>query len=1014
MAKKPRKRSIPKETQKQIDLLDLIEREVNGKPLASPYVVDSAAKLAPILYSLKRADVVSLDTETTGLKPRDFSFDMSAEDALLANPDDLFVGFSFALQQGDKVIGWYVPIRHYSAAVLAEHEFRQLLDAILAVPKIYMHNAAFENRVLGNYYREPVWNTRGLNILDTLVEIHTLFQAENESNISLGLKNLVLKLFNYKMRDFPKEWEGPNILRAPMDQISSYAIDDAIGTFWLGTWAETETALAGTDKFCKEVARPLIHILSDIHYHGVRLDRDKLEEMSESALQDMNEIVELLQSCGGKSLNISSPQQMEVFLYDVLKLPLVHARTKTGQRTTGADAIKDSLHCARLLNFPSETIEIVQAYSDYVALAKLYSSFLKPLYEKSKQSGRVHPTVLQTGATSGRISMRDPNGMNIPSERKSLIRNKFYNVRGVFLPDEGHTFIVRDESGLEMRILAHVTGEPTLIKALHLSKAEGGDPHLATAMQVFSFSHEDWEKWTAIKLDESGKKMLDESGEAIPVDPMAYREANSKRMKAKCFHPDVEVLTPKGWVRIPELDKNTLVLQAVPGDLHVSFEWAYPTEVYTTKHPSGKLVKLTDSWVDTMVTEDHRMLVYNTNSLGPKVMTPMEMKTSTAIVANAGFLEDGVTGHLDSISLCIAAYFNKAYKCVKNDKGTLGLSVAKNVKNFLGLVDRLNLQVKETRDTLVTYYTLNKAASDFIYDTLGEEKHLPWSWLSYDINTRKFILDQLREWRGRKAVHTNAYTIIYLRDKISADVVLALAATSGLKCFIQESEHEVGTWEAHILNTDLSKTRHLVKEVVEFTDEVACLSVPSSFVLTRFNGLPMVTGQTINFGTIYGMGPAKLASSLGCTLDEAKMFISLFFEKMPYVSRWFSDMEKTIKDTGKIKTILGRIRRTQLHKSHDSGIVAGAIRSLRNANIQGSAFDVVASAMVKIQAHPEFQAVGAKMLLQVHDELVITTPIEHAERIDQIVAFYMQNPFDGWHLKVPLMTDGGITNSWSH
>jgi DNA polymerase-1 len=135
---------------------------------------------------------------------------------------------------------------------------------------------------------------------------------------------------------------------------------------------------------------------------------------------------------------------------------------------------------------------------------------------------------------------------------------------------------------------------------------------------------------------------------------------------------------------------------------------------------------------------------------------------------------------------------------------------------------------------------------------------------------------------------------------------------------------------------------------------------------------------------------------------------------MPHVRRWKEALELQIRRTGQVHSLLGRIRRTELHRHSNRTVVEGAIRSMINTQIQGSAADIINSAMVHTHYNEDFKRSGARICLQVHDELLTNCPAATAERAMQIKSFYMRNPFPDFHLKVPLIVEGGVSNRWSH
>ena len=500
------RKSSSKKGHREMDLFDLMIQNDESAQVDLDFLVDTPEKAQAVLDKLIGAKYISLDTEGTGLEPGPDDLSLDNDLALERVPGDLFAGFSFAISPTD---AWYVPTRHYQARVLDRKWVRALLDAVLAVPRIRMHHAYHDLKVLWNFYGEEIYDR--LHIRDSLVGCHTLFQSEEGADKTkrnqLGLKKLARQILNRDAGDFDSQWLGTKILRAPMADLAKYAREDAINTYLIGDWTDTETELQGTANYLENVGYPLIPVIAKAHYHGISVNRDLLHTYRMQAAEKLEEMTCHLREAAGIDINPKSDRDMDRLIYDVLGMPQVGDRRDDGLRPLAAEDLKDVLATVELQKklgirgYDDERVKYVEEYLEYQGLQKLYGSFILPLLEKSARDSRIYPRLLQTGTVSGRFASADPNGQNMPSGRKANIAGLHLDIRAVFMPDPGCVFITLDEGALEVRVLAHFCGEPSLVEALHLPKNQGGDPHQAAVDTIY--------KNTGIQITRDAAKCVD-------------------------------------------------------------------------------------------------------------------------------------------------------------------------------------------------------------------------------------------------------------------------------------------------------------------------------------------------------------------------------------------------------------------------------------------------------------------------------------------------------------------------
>ena len=217
----------------------------------------------------------------------------------------------------------------------------------------------------------------------------------------------------------------------------------------------------------EEIELPLIPVLAEMERVGVKIDRAMLAEMSGKMEQELEQITQRIYAAAGTEFNINSTKQLAEILFEKLNLPSARKTLKTGGYSTD-QAVLEEL---------AVSYELPRLILDYRQIAKLKSTYVDALPGLiHPQTGRVHASFNQTGAATGRISSSDPNLQNIPI-RTELGRL----IRAAFVPDAGNVLISADYSQVELRVLAHLSGDPVLIEAFRRNQ----DIHTRTAEEVF-------------------------------------------------------------------------------------------------------------------------------------------------------------------------------------------------------------------------------------------------------------------------------------------------------------------------------------------------------------------------------------------------------------------------------------------------------------------------------------------------------------------------------------------------
>jgi DNA polymerase-1 len=217
----------------------------------------------------------------------------------------------------------------------------------------------------------------------------------------------------------------------------------------------------------RDVEMPLVPVLVDLEWTGIRVDVDLLHRLGNELARDLDALASQIAGIAGENLNLNSPRQLATVLFEKHQLPVLR-RTKTGP-STDAQVLEELAGMGH---------ELPRLILDYRELQKLKSTYADTLpLEVNARTGRIHTSFVQTGAATGRLSSTDPNLQNIPvrTPRGAAIRR-------AFVPAEGCTLLVADYSQIELRLMAHLSGDPAFVQAFQ----QGGDIHRQTAALVFN------------------------------------------------------------------------------------------------------------------------------------------------------------------------------------------------------------------------------------------------------------------------------------------------------------------------------------------------------------------------------------------------------------------------------------------------------------------------------------------------------------------------------------------------
>ena len=405
-------------------------------------------QLATWLKRIESAELVAFDTETTSL---DY---MQAE----------IVGLSFALDAGDAA---YLPVAHRYIGAPDQ------LDRADALAKLKPWLEDSTGHKVGHHlkYDAHVLANHGIRLAgmryDTMLESYVLDSTATRHDLdSVAKKYLGVDTIHFE------DVAGKGAKQITFDQVSvelasEYAAEDADITLRLHQqlWPQL-TAVPGLVELYEDIEQPLVQVLTRMEETGVLVDARLLRTMSGEFAEKMAALEKAAHQEAGHPFNLNSPKQLQAVLFDELKLP-IRQYTPTKQPSTNEDALAEL----------ADEYPLPRLILDYRSLSKLKSTYTDKLPEQvCTRTGRIHTSYHQAVAATGRLSSSDPNLQNIPIRSEEGRR-----IRQAFIARKGCVLLAADYSQIELRIMAHLSGDEGLLSAF----AEDRDIHQATAAEVF-------------------------------------------------------------------------------------------------------------------------------------------------------------------------------------------------------------------------------------------------------------------------------------------------------------------------------------------------------------------------------------------------------------------------------------------------------------------------------------------------------------------------------------------------
>jgi DNA polymerase-1 len=416
--------------------------------------ITTPAALQRWIAALDAATLTAFDTETTSL---DYRFAR-------------IVGMSFCIEPGKAA---YLPLAHRYAGAPEQLD----LDGTLALLKPWLENPAC--RKLGHHlkYDAHVLRNHGIRLAglqhDSMIESFVLDSVATRHDMDSVAKHY-LGIDTIKYEDVAgKGAKQIGFDQVPVENATQYAAEDADVTLrmhqvlWPKLCAEPKLKA-----LYEEIEQPLSEVLLEMEHHGVLLDAALLRKQSGELGARALELQKLAHAAAGGEFNLDSPKQLQQILFEKMQLPVVR-KTPTGQPSTAEDVLEEL----------AGDYELPRLILEYRGITKLKSTYTDKLPEQiDPATSRVHTCYHQAVAATGRLSSQDPNLQNIPIRTAEGRR-----IRQAFIAPPGHVLMAADYSQIELRIMAHLSGDPALLRAF----AEDRDIHQATAAEVMGKSPDD-------------------------------------------------------------------------------------------------------------------------------------------------------------------------------------------------------------------------------------------------------------------------------------------------------------------------------------------------------------------------------------------------------------------------------------------------------------------------------------------------------------------------------------------
>lgn len=611
-------------------------------------------------------------------------------------------------------------------------------------------------------------------------------------------------------------------------------------------------------------------------------------------------------------INFNSTKQMVDLLYlspKGFKFPVIeYTKDKKNKPTSNPSTSEDTL----LKILDQDKSGFIKALLDLRGLDKMNSTYIVGLRELVQSDNKVHPTFLISGTTSGRLSSRNPNGQNIP---KVMVNP---DIKKQFIPPPGKLFLTYDYSQAELRILAHLANEETMLEWFRTGK----DIHLASACKKY---HEDYDK--IIKIYE------DEQHELYPLWKKRRKQAKTINFGV-CFSGDTEILTEKGWQRFDLLERGLKVAQYDQNTNEIDF--IKPTKYI--EHKNQKLYLHESKCTNICATDNHRLLIKSTKrSKNYKEVFIKDLRGVKGYSPSAGkyknnFIDDNITRFIAIVASDGNFFRPHVFRfCFKKDRKIERLEVF--LKNN-------NLIYKKRKTKRYTTFHVKTRGTKFEnqvekYLTLSKDLNIQ---AIYDLNG-EIYLDEAKHWDGTITKKTHQSIVKFsTKSEITANIMQLFGILNNKRITISKVNKLYRLhWRLKSHNETYVKWDF---HKVNGLHTVYCVQVPKTNIIIRRKGRVMVVKNC------YEQTAMNLSKTLETSQEEAQQFLDEFFQTFPKIRGFIDKQHKFMEKHGYCVSLFGRRRRCPNVYSDKYGEYLEALRQATNAPVQSAASDMALFASI--------------------------------------------------------------------
>ncbi len=408
------------------------------------FLVDSEKAIADLIQTLRDANEICFDTETTGIDANDASL----------------VGLSFSILP---TVAYYVPCPVDQAACI--ELLKQFQPLFEDETKTWVGQNIKYDMLMLKWYG---FQLKG-NIFDTMLAHYVIEPDGKRSMDALSEKYLRYEPVHIEELIGKKGKNQGTMREVEIEKVKEYAAEDADITLQLKNIFLPKLKEKEVEKIFYEVENPLVKVLTDMEFEGIRIDEGFLNDYSKELEREAKLAEESVYAQAGVRFNLASPKQLGEVLFDKLQLDPKAKKTKTGQYATGEDVLLK-------LASKNKIVDDILVFREYTKLKSTYVDALPLMI--NKKTGRVHTSYAQAVAVTGRLSSNNPNLQNIP-----VRTDRGKEIRKAFIPrDNDHLLISADYSQIELRIVAAISADVNMCEAFK----SGKDIHTATAAKVFN------------------------------------------------------------------------------------------------------------------------------------------------------------------------------------------------------------------------------------------------------------------------------------------------------------------------------------------------------------------------------------------------------------------------------------------------------------------------------------------------------------------------------------------------